>query len=319
MRYDELERSDDMNNQDFGKFISTLRKEKGLTQKELAERLNLTDKAISCWENGKNYPDIEMFEEISKELDVSISELIACKKIETKEEAISITERAYIDELINGRKKKKRYKTVLILSILIAALCLAFISVEHFYGDDMYAKIFFAESEIVQVNENVFRVPKDNPEVFTEYMCNHNWIYVTQRGNTKIFEQDNTKAYCSLEFKELYAVYKIKYGDSTRTIEELLEACPEYFLASFPEVYVWQMAEDSYYCGALPTTDRNKTNEELMNLTKNPVSVEEMKRILSYCGFSLEEYNVYPIVQPISSYYYIIDDDYAEKIESMFK
>ena len=48
-----------MTNIDFGKMIVRLRKEKGMTQKQLAEMLNVSDKAVSRWENGKNYPDIE--------------------------------------------------------------------------------------------------------------------------------------------------------------------------------------------------------------------------------------------------------------------
>ena len=47
-----------MNTQQFGKFIAEQRKAKGYTQKELAEKLGVTDKAISRWENGHGYPDI---------------------------------------------------------------------------------------------------------------------------------------------------------------------------------------------------------------------------------------------------------------------
>ena len=57
-----------MNTQKLGAFIAQLRKEKGLTQLQLAERLNVTDKAVSRWETGKNYPDIDMFEDLSKVL-----------------------------------------------------------------------------------------------------------------------------------------------------------------------------------------------------------------------------------------------------------
>lgn len=93
-----------MNNQDFGKFISTLRKEKGITQIELAERLNVSDKAISRWENGKNYPDVETFESLGEELGVSISELIACKRIKSPEQAEKETAKKFIEE-INKRTK----------------------------------------------------------------------------------------------------------------------------------------------------------------------------------------------------------------------
>ncbi len=46
-----------MNQEKIGKFITTCRKEKNLTQEELAEKLNVSNKSVSRWENGKNMPD----------------------------------------------------------------------------------------------------------------------------------------------------------------------------------------------------------------------------------------------------------------------
>ena len=60
-----------------GKFIATLRKEKELTQEHLGEKLGVTNKTISRWENGNYMPDIEMLSLLSKEFDVSINELIS--------------------------------------------------------------------------------------------------------------------------------------------------------------------------------------------------------------------------------------------------
>ena len=60
-----------------GKFIAALRKEKDLTQEQLGEKLGVTNKTISRWENGNYMPDIEMLSLLSKEFDVSINELIS--------------------------------------------------------------------------------------------------------------------------------------------------------------------------------------------------------------------------------------------------
>lgn len=64
-----------------GKFIATLRKEKDLTQDQLGEKLGVTNKTISRWENGNYMPDIEMLSLLSKEFDVSINELISGKRL----------------------------------------------------------------------------------------------------------------------------------------------------------------------------------------------------------------------------------------------
>jgi transcriptional regulator with XRE-family HTH domain len=65
-----------MDNQKIGSFISELRKAKGMTQKELAEKLNVTDKAVSKWERGVGYPEITMIPLLADSLDISTGELL---------------------------------------------------------------------------------------------------------------------------------------------------------------------------------------------------------------------------------------------------
>ena len=60
-----------------GKFIAALRKEKGLTQEKLGEKLGVTNKTVSRWENGNYMPDVEMLSLLSEEFGVSINELIS--------------------------------------------------------------------------------------------------------------------------------------------------------------------------------------------------------------------------------------------------
>lgn len=67
-----------------GKFIAELRKEKGLTQEKLGEKLGVTNKTVSRWENGNYMPDIEMLSLLSEEFDVSINELISGKRLDAK-------------------------------------------------------------------------------------------------------------------------------------------------------------------------------------------------------------------------------------------
>lgn len=54
-----------MDNQKLGIFITELRKEKGLTQAQLAQKLNVTDKAVSKWERGVGFPDIKLLEPLA--------------------------------------------------------------------------------------------------------------------------------------------------------------------------------------------------------------------------------------------------------------
>lgn len=60
-----------------GKFIAECRKNKKMTQAELAEKLNITDRAISKWETGKGMPDSSIMLELCNELDISVNELLS--------------------------------------------------------------------------------------------------------------------------------------------------------------------------------------------------------------------------------------------------
>jgi len=60
-----------------GKFIAECRKKKNMTQAELAEKLNITDRAISKWETGKGMPDSSIMLELCNELDISVNELLS--------------------------------------------------------------------------------------------------------------------------------------------------------------------------------------------------------------------------------------------------
>ena len=65
-----------------GETIATLRKEKGMTQNQLAEKMNVTDKAVSKWERDLSCPDINTISKLADVLGVSVEELLKAKKSE---------------------------------------------------------------------------------------------------------------------------------------------------------------------------------------------------------------------------------------------
>ena len=70
-----------MNQEAIGNFISACRKEKGLTQAQLAEKLNITNRAVSKWETGKSIPDAAIMLDLCKILDISVNELLSGERI----------------------------------------------------------------------------------------------------------------------------------------------------------------------------------------------------------------------------------------------
>jgi hypothetical protein len=109
---------------------------------------------------------------------------------------------------------------------------------------------------------------------------------------------------------------------SINQIEVLKHKYPEYFkLNAFKgvEIYVWLMAEGSYECGIMSGTNRNKTEEEIWELARNPISIEDAKLILKEQGIDKKYWLIMPVVQPVSSYRYEIDDAYREKVKKLFE
>ncbi|MEG0339299.1 MAG: helix-turn-helix transcriptional regulator, partial [Oscillospiraceae bacterium] len=70
-----------MNQEKIGKFIATCRKEKGLTQFTLAEKLNITDRAISKWETGKSMPDPSIMLKLCELLNITVNELLTGERL----------------------------------------------------------------------------------------------------------------------------------------------------------------------------------------------------------------------------------------------
>ena len=73
-----------MNQEKIGSFIKKCRKNKNLTQEELAQRLQVTDKAVSKWEIGRCLPDASLFSKLCNELDITINELLNGEKLSKK-------------------------------------------------------------------------------------------------------------------------------------------------------------------------------------------------------------------------------------------
>lgn len=74
-----------------GRRIQALRKRNGWTQKDLAERLCVTDKSVSKWERGLNFPDMSMLEPLASVLDTSVVELLGLENVPTEERVQAVT------------------------------------------------------------------------------------------------------------------------------------------------------------------------------------------------------------------------------------
>lgn len=107
-----------MNQEKIGLFIAKCRREKNMTQEDLAEKLGVSNKSISRWENGKTMMDISLFEPLCNELDISIIELLNGERVNDKKK-----DKLYTKTLINySNKVGSRNKQVILTILFIMSL-----------------------------------------------------------------------------------------------------------------------------------------------------------------------------------------------------
>ena len=113
-----------MNQERIGRFIAELRKEKKLTQIDLANKLGITDRAISKWENGRGLPDLSLLTPLCEILDISINELLSGSRLDKKDYQEKLEENIIntIDYTDKKIKKTKKF-FVIVLSVIVIKFC----------------------------------------------------------------------------------------------------------------------------------------------------------------------------------------------------
>lgn len=269
-----------MNYETIGKFISKKRKEKGFTQKELAEKIGVTDKAVSKWERGLGCPDVSILELLANQLDVSILEILKGRMVEN--EVIKLTEaNDYVKESLNYSKVQTKEKLKIILSklicffiILIGTILIILNIFHYFYLNYQYDNIFNStifQSDIEKIEKNI-KIIKNHQGIYND----EDYDIILSSLNDSFFRMKNSFLSKSNQIKkmtlnDLYVmdrnfgpdfaiinslkVYKIleKYNKNIKNYETLYEktfTAMIYLNAFHSEVY------DSYkYQLVFPSSD----------------------------------------------------------------
>lgn len=130
-----------MNQERIGKFIAKCRKEKKMTQSELAEKLGVTDKSIGNWENGRNMPDLSLFKPLCDELDITINDLMSGEKI-SKEKYQEKFEENIVNTIDYSTKKINRYSSVIGLLLVIFGLFISMSAIMIFPSESSWGSIY---------------------------------------------------------------------------------------------------------------------------------------------------------------------------------
>ena len=181
-----------MDQEKIGKFIKDLRIKNNLTQKEFADKYNVTYQAVSKWENGKNMPDLSLLKDICKDFDVSL------------------------DDLINVEKSvKKSYKKYIIIGIICIVIVL-FLVIKNNNNGDFNFKTITSSCDAFNISGSI------------AYNDKKSAIYIT---DIKYCGGDDTKEYeiieCTLyesheDIEKKISSYKYD-GDKKVKLEKFLE------------------------------------------------------------------------------------------------
>lgn len=114
----------------FGRFLAQLRREKGMTQKELAATLYVSDKAVSKWERGLSVPDISLLVPLAEQLNVTVAELLQGRRVEeeqrfTREETEDLIRKALTFSAEPPERRQARTKKYLPVYVICCVLGVA--------------------------------------------------------------------------------------------------------------------------------------------------------------------------------------------------
>lgn len=114
---------------EIGKFIAKCRREVGLTQAQLAEKLNITDRAVSKWETGRSMPDSSIMLELCEILGITVTDLLSGEKIEAENYEKKATENLIALKREDEKNTAKRrvfpilFSAVLLIAVLVCLIC----------------------------------------------------------------------------------------------------------------------------------------------------------------------------------------------------
>lgn len=123
-----------MDREMLGRFIAQRRKERNMTQRELAEKLHVTDKAVSKWERGAGCPDISLLEPLAEALELSVDQLLTYQTAPEEPEAAvepvtSPAVQAVLDLTLEERRARRRRRWFIAMAVTLSLIVLAVVYV----------------------------------------------------------------------------------------------------------------------------------------------------------------------------------------------
>lgn len=162
-----------MNQENIGKYIQEKRKKEKLTQKQLAEKINVSEKTISKWECGKGLPEVSLMQPLCKELKISVNELLNGKDDQEKKD-----DQGYINYIkYNNKKKITKFITTIIILTIIFILGVFFI---NNYGKTTVYKLYGESNNFTYLDGLLIKSNDKNILVSGRILSNNEDIIKTE-------------------------------------------------------------------------------------------------------------------------------------------
>lgn len=148
-----------MDAQKFGSFVAQIRKENKMTQADLAGKIHVTDKAVSRWERGLGFPDMNTIEPLAEALGISVVELMKSERLSDTALSPAAASEAITDTLgLAEQQKKQMYDTLVIAAcILFGGLVLFSVGITHILS----VVLFFCATGGMAIGGRVYLSEKD--------------------------------------------------------------------------------------------------------------------------------------------------------------
>ena len=176
-----------MNSVEIGKFLSELRKQKGLKQKEVAEAIQVSDKAVSRWETGRGVPDVESLQNLSDFYETTINEILAGKHF--KETEIKEETDKNVKELVKKSTVLKKHIVSLVCGMVVLLLSIIYLIALITYDpvEEHMMSLEFTEENV----DNIYSKLRILEDEGLEYTIEID----TDKERIKIFFDTDTKEY----------------------------------------------------------------------------------------------------------------------------
>lgn len=131
-----------------GKFIAELRKEKNMTQQQLGDKIGVSFKTISKWENGRGMPELSLLKPLSEELGVTINEILSGERIQT-ERYLDKLEENMINTIEYSEEQKEKRNKVIGIVLLIVGFLITLTAISIFPSESSWSSIYSVAGTIV--------------------------------------------------------------------------------------------------------------------------------------------------------------------------